>query len=105
MSKGKKISPPAILTHSPYYVSITDGLSLFSVLVYKTFSPQIKSRVQVFAEAVLNSDKRHCLKQQHKPVEMAKNDTKMVETAVVKSDKRKYNSNIQTITIGLLYTF
>lgn len=36
---------------------------------------------------------------------MARNDTKMVETAVGKSDKRKYNSKILTITIGLLYTF
>lgn len=53
----------------------------------------------------LNSDKRHCLKQQHKPVEMVRNDTKMVETAVGKSDKRKYNSKILTTTIGLLYTF
>ena len=53
----------------------------------------------------LNSDKRHCLKQQHKPVEMARNDTKMVETAVGNSDKRKYNSKILTTTIGLLYTF
>lgn len=53
----------------------------------------------------LNSDKGHCLKQQHKPVEMARNDTKMVETAVGKRDKRKYNSKILTTTIGLLYTF
>ena len=53
----------------------------------------------------LNSDKRHCLKQQHKLVEMARNDTKMVETAVGKSDKRKYNGKILTTTIGLLYTF
>ena len=39
---NKKYTPtpiPATLTHSPYYVSITYGLSLFSVLVYKTFSP------------------------------------------------------------------
>ena len=36
---------------------------------------------------------------------MARNDTKMVETAVGKRDKRKYNSKILTTTIGLLYTF